>query len=194
MVNYPVLSGLSASARIIGWIMLIIAGLMCLTGGGQLATSMKSAVHNPYGTNPFDLYRSISLLAGGASLLIVSLLLIIVGEVIKVFTDIEKNTSQTVKHLAELIRKANMPPALQAQTSPSPSAARTPAVSQEVQGTIDLAKQSGYAVNVRPDRRITFSKNGSETHCYGTDELQRFRRMNLEISIPPRNRHEPAGS
>ena len=161
MHKYPVLSGISAFTRFVGWIALCKAGLMCIVGLIQIAQSLSTTAQNPYKSNPLELYGRISLLIGGISLLIFSLILIIVGEVIKVFVDIEHNTSQTVKAIQSLSQVAmpsekehfQRPPTEIPPASPPPSGSTLrdepdASIPIEMREIVQQAKNQGYEVNV----------------------------------------------
>src|SRR5271165_1587747 len=94
MHKYPALSGLSSLARVIGWIAFVVAGIMILVGLVEVSSGLS-----PNNGDPFAVFRGVALLSGGGSLFVLAVMLILVGEVIKVFIDIEANTSETTSLL-----------------------------------------------------------------------------------------------
>lgn len=92
MGRYPVLQSLSGLARFLGWAGAILGGLTFVIGVIQLLAAANS--------NELVAYAGLVEIGSGLSVVIASLVLILLGEVIKVFVDIEANTSETTKLLA----------------------------------------------------------------------------------------------
>jgi hypothetical protein len=111
MRKYPVLRGLSGLARFIGWAGLILGGIMVFVGIIIILSAASSMSQYPGGMGIFGFYSGFGALSVGVGLSIASIYLIILGEVINVFLDIEGNTSATVHFLKSLIagRLANDP-------------------------------------------------------------------------------------
>ena len=173
MNKYPVLSGISVLARIVGWVLLIISGIMCLIGLIQTIGSIASAANNPYRSNPLDLYQGVSLLVGGGSMLVLSLILILVGEIIKVFTDMEHGISNTVKLLGQL-KGASLSGTV-AEISSFPTTPLIPKTSSEEQEIIFLAEKAGFSVRIDGTRTI-FERHGVQSYRHDLVGLQEFRR------------------
>ncbi|HVC61782.1 MAG TPA: hypothetical protein VND19_15635 [Acetobacteraceae bacterium] len=91
MGRYPVLQSLSGLARFLGWVGVILGGLTVVVGVIQLLASVNS--------NELVAYAGLVEIGSGLSFIIASLMLILLGEVIKVFVDIEGNTSETTRLL-----------------------------------------------------------------------------------------------
>jgi hypothetical protein len=123
MRKYPVLRGLSALARLVGWVGLILAGILMLIGVAQFLSSVNSTSQYQSGMGYFGVYTSFAAFSLGLGLLIGSIYLIILGEIIEVFVDIEGNTSETVRLLRLVTGSA---PEQRMVTGASPSAASEP--------------------------------------------------------------------
>ena len=164
---------ISVLARIFGWVLLIISGIMCLIWLVQTIGSIPSAANNPYRSNPLDLYQGVSLLVGGGSMLVLSLILILVGEIIKVFTDMEHGISNTVKLLGQL-KGASLSGTV-AETSSFPTTPPIPIMSSEEQEIIFLAEKAGFSVRIDGTRTI-FERHGVQSYRHDLAGLQEFRR------------------
>jgi hypothetical protein len=84
--KYPVLAGVAVLARVAGWIVLGIAGFIFLSGLFGLMGSY----------NPIDQGRSMLSVVSAIGIIPFAVMLILVGEAVKVFVDIEHNTAQIV--------------------------------------------------------------------------------------------------
>lgn len=111
MDKYPALQTAARLARIIGWLGLFIAGLLFLYGLYQLVTGLSAT-----DTQTADQATSIlGLVAGGLkvwaalSLAFVSLILVLVGESVQVFIDIEANTRLSCERLRVADPRAEPP-------------------------------------------------------------------------------------
>jgi hypothetical protein len=109
MRKYPVLSGIKMLLLVIGWIALCLSVPTCLIGVVQVVDSISSAARNPYETNALELYTRLSILFAGIGLLSGSLVVIVTGEVIKVFIDLESNTSEASRLLRDLTKAMTVP-------------------------------------------------------------------------------------
>jgi hypothetical protein len=83
MRKYPVLRGLSALARLVGWVGLILAGILILIGVAQFLSSVNSTSQYQSGMGYFGVYTSFAAFSLGLGLLIGSIYLIILGPVDK---------------------------------------------------------------------------------------------------------------
>jgi hypothetical protein len=90
MNKYPALSFVSAIVKFVGWLGVIIAVIMLFVGIGIIMDSRN---------NSFGAYSGTMSIISSFCIAIGSLMIILVGEGIKVFLDIEKNTSETAKLL-----------------------------------------------------------------------------------------------
>ena len=88
--KYPVLSGVSGLARIVGWVFLLIGGLIVLFGIVRLLTDQNQLYQGALS------FQALSIIGTGVSQVFFSLLLIIIGGAVKVFIDIEHNTSRLI--------------------------------------------------------------------------------------------------
>jgi hypothetical protein len=194
MNKYPVLSGMSMIARVVGWIALCLAGLMCLIGLIFMPGFSIAAARTSYASNPFDLYLGICLLTGGGILLVMSLILLMTGEIVRVVIDaqhrlfesarvalqsVHPNPAQTAaasvqrdRQEAQLSISRNAPiqNTIWAQPEDFPAL-------KVVQGIISLARKLGYTVRAR-DTCVVFSKDGRVEPCYNVAHIRRFARIN----------------
>jgi hypothetical protein len=164
MNRYPVLWTLSTLARVVGWVAFVLAAIMVIWGLAEVLTG-ASGGQARYGapSDPFAVYTGIGLLSAGGSLFIFSIMLIIVGEVVKVIIDIEANTAETRRLLsntsvvkAEVVGTAPENLASTTQASSPPSAMLT------VEEVLELAARKGYTAQRRGYTRI-FTKDGKNT-------------------------------
>jgi hypothetical protein len=189
MNKYPVLERISQIARAVGWIALFPTGLISLTGAANVlgVTSWGAA----QGLNP---WYGVAVFVFGGTMLLGSLMLIIIGELTRVFMDIEHNTFEVAR--AALSMAAPTPtPAQSASASvlrdrreaqlanrdPAPvinSGARSGdfAASSIVKDIIGLAREEGYEVKAR-NEYVVFTKGGRDETCYNVGHIRRFARV-----------------
>src|SRR5690242_19070666 len=91
MSKYPVLGTLASIARALGWIAIILGGIVLLVS----LSGLSSASSSPSGFMGGILGFVVAIVIAGFGLS-----LVIVGELIQVFLDIEENTRETVKALS----------------------------------------------------------------------------------------------
>jgi hypothetical protein len=103
MRKYPVLRGLSGLARFIGWAGLVLGGVCLIVGLLEVLSANVSAPRYQGDAGILGFYSGLGAFSVGVGLSIASVYLIILGEVINVFVDIEDNTSETVRLLRSLV-------------------------------------------------------------------------------------------
>ena len=135
MHKYPALATISKLATVVGWVAFAVAIIILLIGIVEVLVgsgiTQQGSFGNYYNPDPFMVYRGIVLAGAGVSLFIVSIILILIGEVIKVFIDIEANTSETARLL-----RADVDPSIQpAPTSVSQELNRQPIPQGFTQGS-----------------------------------------------------------
>lgn len=84
MDKYPILRMVSTLVRIVGWVFLIISAILFFVGLANLG-----------GNSILGTVGGILAIVNSLSLALFSLILIVIGEAVQVFIDIEKNTSMT---------------------------------------------------------------------------------------------------
>ena len=180
MGKYPVLQGLSGLARVVGWLAICIAGILVIYGLVKLSE---------YKNDPIGAFTGILNIGSGLGIAMVALIVILVGETIKVFVDIEGNTSEAVRILRDAqkaeVALANDRIVTGAKPSVVVASARRSdgslPVAREQMSADDIiaeAQAAGYTVTTRSDGKITLRKEGMESYCYGLEDLRRFHRLN----------------
>ncbi len=98
MTKYPALQAVSVILRVLGWIGAVVSGMILVIG---LFSLVAAPTDNDGSMGGNALTGSLSLLAvaGAFSCLAVSFMLVVFGEVIKVFVDIERNTCEAAQLL-----------------------------------------------------------------------------------------------
>jgi hypothetical protein len=97
MYKYPVLRTLALVARVCGWIAIVIAGLLCLLA---IFGSSDVSQNNPLGSSSGnDAIVRILLVVVALVIAGFGLWLVILGEMIQVFLDVEENTRDSVTRL-----------------------------------------------------------------------------------------------
>ena len=179
MGKYPVLQGLSGLARFVGWLAICVAGILVIYGLVKLSE---------YKNDPRDAFTGILNIGSGLGIAMLALMVILVGEAIKVFVDIEGNTSEAVRILRDLQKAevglvtdrvvASAKPSVMVASAPRSD--NSPPVAREQMSADDIiadAQAAGYTVTTRNDGKITFRKEGVESYCYGLEDLQSFHRL-----------------
>ncbi len=102
MEKYPLLRGLAGLARIVGWLGIIGGGGALLVGALVYGSTFQTNQYGTYNSDPMLAAKSIFAMAGGAIFFTLATLLALIGEVIKVFIDIEDNTGQALRAIQNI--------------------------------------------------------------------------------------------
>lgn len=163
MGKYPALNTISGVVRAAGWVAIAGAVIVFVVGLRQLPKQN------------FESMLGIMAMIQAFSIAVLGLMLVLIGEAVRVFIDIEANTSEAARRLAGTQHSAT------SQTwaaSPTAEAKSFDVESEEVQETISLARRNGYDVAVEGNRKITFkSPGGGNTFVYDISDIRRFRKM-----------------
>jgi hypothetical protein len=194
MHKYPALSSLSSLARVIGWIAVAVAGIMALIGLVEISSGL-----NQNNNNPFAVYSGVVLLSTGGSLFILGLILVLIGEVIHVFIDIEANTAETANLLRSHGKAAGgndigqMPKetGVASEFRPSPVSATKGIITDLTNintwkisrnelltlGSIDTVRRAaaaGFTIEYYPEANVIFTKQGKSSMCYSNADIMKF--------------------
>ena len=188
MGKYPVLNAIAAIARFVGWLGLIIGGFMFVLGAADFFANVRTGPGS-YGGGPFRGYFGMMELVGGLSLAMGALMVIALGETIRVFVDIEANTSEATRLLREKSEiSRGQPGDLRGDTAREPHS-RPQAQSIErvslpwklndedeeaAQIIIHMTKQQGWIVNKPQEHMFVFAKGDSVSICYSLLDLRKF--------------------
>jgi len=94
--RYPILTGASMIARIVGWAGIAIAAIGFIWGAADVFNAVD--VNGNYQhINPFVAIQGLLKIGGAISLAFLALLVILVSEAVSVFIDIEANTRRTAE-------------------------------------------------------------------------------------------------